>query len=315
LAAIPLTVETNLLAADDDPDATGGPIEIPPADEMPGVEDVSPPPQPVPDKPGIDKHVEQEPRGNVGPETETPADDTGDADAPARTTEAPVADEVPDDPPGTTIAPPEPDERPAPAPPATTPADEDVPLWKPGTAETRPAETTDEDATAADQNDNIVLLVDRSASMGGYWAWTSDDVTALIRGLDETQRFDLVLFGQADDIWQIEGKGLDVASLERKIQAIELLTFTRPAGDTDPQAGFQRAIQAIGDQPATIQFVSDGVFNHPLQVRRDLRNMLTDKSIVINTHLYGETYPAAVSMMKAIARDGRGEYVNATQYP
>lgn len=292
---VPASPASRLLAQEQ-PGASTGVINIPAADEMPDADDTQ-------TAPADDEN------GDVLPPA--PMDPTAGNAQPGGASEmTPAADEIPDDTPASP-APmtPAPSAQPAPQ------ASEDVPLWKPGQATTPDRVGTSRADIEASQRDNIVLLIDRSASMGGYWAWARDDMISLIRTLKPDQNVHLILFGHAEDIWEIESKELDAATLERKIQATELLTFATPAGSTDPQAGFRRALEAIGDSPATIHFVSDGVFNHPQQVRRDLRSMTAGEQVIVHTHLYGDALPPAVTTMQGIAKDNDGTYVNATNYP
>lgn len=317
---VPVSLETDLFAQDR-PGASTGVINVPAADELPDadVEDV---------EAGEAEEADDEPVIIIEPAEE----DTAETDAPAEThddietpdtidpeaanaspgnepLDVPAADEMPDRQPVEADTP-----APAPLAPRATSTDEDVPLWQPGQDGKTPA-AAPTDNVALEQQDTVILLIDRSASMIGRWEWARDDAIELIRSLKDKQHFHLILFGHGDDVWELENRELDAATLERKIQAIELLTFTTPAGSTDPQAGFQRALEVLGPRAGTIHFISDGVFNHPGRVRRDLRNMTAGESVVIHTHLYGDAYPQAVSVMQAIARDTDGSYANATQYP
>lgn len=319
---VPISLETDLFAQDR-PGASTGVINVPAADELPDAdaEDTeADEPEQADDEPVIiiepaDEDAPVDELDDIEPPvTIDPA--AGNASPGGGPMDVPSAQDMPDREPTELDTP-----APAPlAPPAAAPgqpapaAQEDVPLWQPGEDAKAPAPAPG-DELALEQQDTVVVLVDRSASMIGYWEWARDDAIELVRNLKDQQDFHLILFGHEDDVWELDSRELDAATLERKIQAIELLTFTTPAGSTDPQAGFQRALEVLGPRAGTIHFISDGVFNHPGRVRRDVRNMTAGESVVVQTHLYGDALPQAVSIMQAIARDNDGTYVNATQYP
>ncbi len=171
---------------------------------------------------------------------------------------------------------------------------------------------TDDDNTA--RADNVVYVIDRSGSMVDTFNRLQYELRKSIALLDEDQRFHVIMFTDGEPM-ELITRRLISATDDNKLHAGQWIDGVRAEGQTDPAAALERAFAALKGARGTklIYFLTDGLFRDDKAVLGLLARLNADKSVHINTFLYGDRPDSvAEAVMKQIASDngGRYDYVN-----
>ncbi len=157
---------------------------------------------------------------------------------------------------------------------------------------------------------SLQVVLDRSGSMNGApLDGAKRALVALVRRLEPTDNFGLVVF---DDSAEVVVPAGPLADKESAIRAIESVF---PGGSTDLSAGYLRGLRElrrVADHGGTVLVISDGHVNAGISDVDEFAS-LTAKAyadgIVTSTLGYGRGYDE--SLLAAIARSGNGNHVFA----
>ncbi len=157
---------------------------------------------------------------------------------------------------------------------------------------------------------HIVWVIDRSGSMMDTLELVKREVAASLGQLKASQDFHVILFSDGPAI-EIETKRLVPATNKAKLKAVTFLRDKRALGQADPIPALKRAFAVLAGAEAKkpgklINLMTDGAFPDNEQVVALLRKLNKDKSVIVNTYLYADRSPAAVSVMKQIAKENNG---------
>lgn len=161
---------------------------------------------------------------------------------------------------------------------------------------------------------NVVFVIDRSGSMVSTFDNLRMEMVRSISELSDTeQAFHIILFAQGNPIeLAIDGrKMLQPASLPNQKAAAAFLQEVQPFGSTDPIPALKRAFAVLREarrKGKLIYLLTDGRFTDNEAVFRLISQMNSDKSVLINTFLYGQRPPEAVEAMERIADENGGKY-------
>ncbi len=162
--------------------------------------------------------------------------------------------------------------------------------------------------------DNVVYVIDRSGSMVDTFNLLQYELRKSIALLDKDQRFHVIMFTDGEPMENL-ARRLVSATDDNKRQAGRWVNGVRASGQTDPAKALERAFAVLKGAKGTklIYFLTDGLFEDNKVVLGLLARLNADKSVHINTFLYGDRQdPVAEGVMKQIASDngGRYDYVN-----
>lgn len=165
---------------------------------------------------------------------------------------------------------------------------------------------------------HVVYVIDRSGSMAVEFGAVKDELINSISRLRPTQSFHIVFFSDADPLELPAGK-LVAATPDAKAEAAAFLGKIVPEDEarTGKTSGItlalQRAFQVLREadrsrQGRIIYLLTDGDFPDNKEVQDLIGAADKDKSIQIDTFLYGMQPPEAVKTMKSISEETGGHY-------
>ena len=159
---------------------------------------------------------------------------------------------------------------------------------------------------------HIVYVIDRSGSMVEAFDRVRDEMLRSISRLDPQQDFHVILFAKGTPK-EMPSRRLVLAVPRHKIAAAVFLDDCGVGNETDPIPALRRAFAVLSRadprRPGKlVHFLSDGNFTDNQAVLAAVRTLNKDKTVHINTFLYGERPPEAERVMKKIAAENRGFY-------
>lgn len=158
--------------------------------------------------------------------------------------------------------------------------------------------------------DNVVYVIDRSGSMVDTFDVLRHELRTSIASLYAEQHFHVIMFTDGKPLENIAGRLLP-ATDDSKLRVGPWLEKVRPSGQTNPAQSLERAFEVLEDAKGTklIFFLTDGVFEDNKAVLTLLTHLNADKSVHINTFLYGGRPDGlAEEVMKQIASEHGGSY-------
>lgn len=159
---------------------------------------------------------------------------------------------------------------------------------------------------------HIVYVIDRSGSMVEKMDAVCNEMLRSISRLDAQQDFHIILFAKGP-LHEMPARRLVLAAARNKVAAADFLDNCRVGSQTDPIPALRRAFAVLSwadrRRPGRlIHFLSDGNFPDNAGVLAAVRTLNRDKSVCINTFLYGNRPPQAERVMKQIAAENGGQY-------
>ncbi len=157
---------------------------------------------------------------------------------------------------------------------------------------------------------SLEVVLDRSGSMtGAAIEGAKQALTALVRRLDPTDNFGLVIFDDTADVVVPAG------ALSDKSQVIAAISRVETRGMTDLSAGYLRAlreIRRVTTTGGTVLIISDGHVNAGIRTADEFASVTATAyadGLVTSTLGYGRGYDE--TLLTAIARAGSGNHVFA----
>ena len=159
---------------------------------------------------------------------------------------------------------------------------------------------------------HIVYVTDRAGSMVESFDIVRNEIMISISRLGKQQDFHVVLMGRGKPLEPIARK-LTPGTPRHKEEAAGFLDEVRAAGRTDPLPALRRAFEVLAKadpkRPGKlIYLLTDGNFPDNAAVLALVRKLNKDKAVRIHTYLYGNRPPAAVKVLKQIAKESDGKY-------
>lgn len=155
----------------------------------------------------------------------------------------------------------------------------------------------------AEQPDSdVLILLDRSASMIGHWAWVQQNLGEILAAIPADRPARLIVFANGSLTRMIPTDDKDLAGL--------VAAGIRPAGNSTLPAAIRLARAEIKAEPTTIILLSDGLATTPGSVSAA---GLLPQSARLHTFYFGSQNPAGLSLMQRLAHTGRGTFTNVTK--
>jgi hypothetical protein len=165
-------------------------------------------------------------------------------------------------------------------------------------------------------NTDIVILVDRSASMVGHFEWVKQDLRERVTLLGTHNRILVIAFdGEMDPVY-LNGDFQDNEGISLDIDRLAQL---QAAGNTDMLAALRTAEQAFRQletpKPGrAILIYSDGLFRDSHALLSALPDKPDGGKVPIHTLLFGE-YTSRSLVMESMARRTAGRFEHVTRLP
>jgi len=165
--------------------------------------------------------------------------------------------------------------------------------------------------------DQVVFLIDRSGSMAGTFDLVRREMLRNIGRMTPEQEFHVILFA-ADQPIEGPARRLVKSTRPNKVVAADFLAAVRAEGRTHVLPALKRAFEVLGRSDKAkgrlIYLLTDGVFteNTNEKVLDVIRRFNVDRSVHINTFLYGHRPREAERVMKRIAAENAGRYKYVT---
>jgi hypothetical protein len=158
-------------------------------------------------------------------------------------------------------------------------------------------------AVLAERPDSeVVILLDRSASMIGHWAWVQQNLGEILAAIPTDRPARLIVFAEGALTREIPTDDKNLAALV----AAEL----RPAGNSALTAAIRMTRAKLAETPTTILLLSDGLATTPGAVSAA---GALPTSARLHTMYFGSQVPAGVDRMRRLAHTGRGTFTNVTK--
>lgn len=159
---------------------------------------------------------------------------------------------------------------------------------------------------------HIVYVIDRSGSMVDTFDGVRSEMLLSIGRLGEEQAFHVILFAKGPPK-EMPFRRLVQAVRRNKEVAADFVVECQPGHQTDPIPALRRAFAVLSHadrrRPGKlIHFLSDGNFPDNAAVLAAVRKLNKDKTVRINTFLYGFRPPEAERVMQKIAAENGGQY-------
>jgi len=164
--------------------------------------------------------------------------------------------------------------------------------------------------------DQVVFVIDRSGSMAGTFDLVRLEMLRNIGRMRPEQEFHVILFA-ADRPIEGPARRLVSATRANSIAAADFLVGVKAEGRTHVLPALRRAFAVLGPsgkKAKLIYLLTDGVFTDDAneKVLDVIRRLNADRSVHINTFLYGHRPPDAERIMKRIADENVGRYKYVT---
>ena len=103
------------------------------------------------------------------------------------------------------------------------------------------------------------------------------------------------------------------ATLQAKAEAAVFLSEQRASGRTDPVPALMRAFDVLRHASARrqgklIYLLTDGAFPDNQKVYQSVKDRNADRSVLINTYLYGDCPQVAADFMQKLAEENGGRF-------
>jgi len=159
---------------------------------------------------------------------------------------------------------------------------------------------------------HVAYVIDRSGSMVDDFEQVCQELAISIGELQEIQDFHVILFADGPPL-EYRPKKLVPATARHKDGAARFLeeNHVRPLGQTNPIPALMRAFAVLQDAATggkLIYLLTDAEFQNNEMVLAAIRQWNADKSVHINTFLYGRRPPGAERVMQQIAKENGGRY-------
>ena len=170
---------------------------------------------------------------------------------------------------------------------------------------------------------NIAYVIDRSGSMHKTFGIVREDmISSIVRLIaDEPgeppddrvdQSFHVILFADGEPI-EHDARRLVPATADNKASACTFLQAVQPGGQTDPIPALERAFAVLGraadPSQGTVMFLlTDGDFPDNQEVLDTIHKLNRNKTVMINTILFGRRTAEAERIMDQIATQNGGRY-------
>jgi hypothetical protein len=158
--------------------------------------------------------------------------------------------------------------------------------------------------------DNIVYVIDRSGSMTDTFETVKLEILRSIGELSHKQSYHIILFAEGQPL-EDRTRQLKRATHGNKALADEFLYDIVAIGKTDPVPSLKRAFRVLSGSRGSknlIVLLTDGAFDDSDEVRATMDKLNGDRTVRVNTFLYGNRPPEAVEAMKKIAQTHNGKY-------
>ncbi|MDD4890612.1 MAG: VWA domain-containing protein [Phycisphaerae bacterium] len=157
----------------------------------------------------------------------------------------------------------------------------------------------------------VIYVVDKSGSMLRTFDFVKAELVRSVGELAAKQQFQVIMFADGRPMeLEIGGQSkLHDATADNKAAFKEWVKGINPASDsgaTDPRQALERAFKLADGSPATIYFLTDGLF--PPETLNTLRKLNAGKKMHINTIAFGNDARVAERLMKKIAEENGGVY-------
>lgn len=161
----------------------------------------------------------------------------------------------------------------------------------------------------ANSVDNVVYVIDCSGSMIDTFGHVRDEVLTSITRLGEKQHYHVILFSEGRPL-ENPPKRLVRATRKNRIITAHFLQSVPPQNRTEVIPALRRAFAVLRNakQHTTIFLLTDGVFSDNQAVLDELRTLNAAGRASISTILYGARPAEAETLMKAVAKEHRGQY-------
>ena len=162
---------------------------------------------------------------------------------------------------------------------------------------------------------HIVYVVDRSGSMADTFDYVKQQIVRSISHLRKSQNFHVILFAGGSPI-ENTPRRLVKANESQKTAVVDFILPKQAGGQTNPILALERAFKVLQSakrkRGKLIYLLTDGVFPDNDAVLKKIAGWNRDKTVHINTYLYGPLDETAVTVLKQIAAEngGKFKYVN-----
>ena len=161
---------------------------------------------------------------------------------------------------------------------------------------------------------HIVYVIDRSGSMVEEFDAVRTEMLKSISYLTARQDFHVILFSSGRPLEAAAGRLVPARRLHKE-SAAEFLEGVRARDRTDPIPALRRAFEVLdradtrgGRTGKLIFLLTDGNFPDNAAVLAAVRRLNGNKTVLVNTYLYGRRPPEAEKVMKQIAEECHGRY-------
>ena len=158
---------------------------------------------------------------------------------------------------------------------------------------------------------HVVYVMDASGSMLGTFDSVRAEIMRSVCRLQEVQDFHVIFFNEK--FFESPPRRLVEATEYAKREAVGFLGGIRPKGRTRVIPALRRAFEVLSRTPAkaggkVIYLLTDGEFSDNEKVLRALKAMNADGNVRIHCILHRHRSPAAVKVLRRIAKAHGGEF-------
>jgi Mg-chelatase subunit ChlD len=158
---------------------------------------------------------------------------------------------------------------------------------------------------------HIVYVVDHSGSMMDSFPFVRMELLRSVSKLTAAQDFHVILFSSGAPL-ENPPRRLVKAVYKEKANLAEFLDPIVPGGGTDPTDALTRAFAVLDKADRLggklIYLLTDGEFRDCDKVVNALRELNSNKDVVINTYMYAFRPEKGIDVLKQIAAENGGQY-------